>query len=92
MTTKHSPLRVLKGQADGIAKMLKAAERGEEIDARYADKVAEARSRETLKFAVMMDDKIITIEMPWTKIQSTSETGLSEYILKQMRESREAVH
>ncbi|MEW4459477.1 hypothetical protein AB1K42_15400 [Roseibium algicola] len=92
MTTKYSPLRVLKSQADGVAKMLKAAERGEEIDARFADKIADARSRETLKFAVMMDDKIITIEMPWAKIQSTSETGLSEYILKQMRESRESVN
>jgi hypothetical protein len=35
-----------------------------------------------------MDDKIITIDMPWTTIRATSEAALSEYILKQMREAR----
>ena len=35
-----------------------------------------------------MDDKIITIEMPWTTIRSANETGLAEYILNQMRGPR----
>lgn len=39
-----------------------------------------------------MDDKVITIDMPWQKIRETSEVGISEYILIQMRESQHAAH
>lgn len=88
MTTAHSPLRALKAQADRIAATLKAAQRGEEIAHDPAGKIAAARATGTFKFAVVMDDKIIKIEMPWSKIDETSEVGLSEYILKQMRETR----
>ncbi|WP_269582009.1 hypothetical protein [Roseibium sp. Sym1] len=91
MTTKQSPLSALKRQANHIAAMLKAAERGEKIDVQFAEKIREARGRRTFKFAVVMDDKILTIEMPWTQIKGTSETGLSEYIVGQMRESRDTV-
>lgn len=92
MTTAHSPLRVLKAQADNIAKMLKMAERGEKIDVRFAEKLDAARGKDALKFAVVMDDKIISIEMPWATIRATSEVGIAEFILKQMREAREPVH
>ncbi len=92
MTTKHSPLRVLKAQADQIAAALKAAERGEKIDVRLAEKIAAARANESFKVGIVMDDKIITIEMPWATIRSTSEVGIAEYILKQMREERDAVN
>lgn len=92
MTTAHSPLRVLKAQADKMAMILKAAERGDKIDVPYAAKIIEARARETVKFVVAMDDKWLKIEMPWATIKETSEAGISEYIVKQMRESREASH
>lgn len=92
MTTSQSPLRVLKAQADKCASMLKAAERGEKIDVRFGEKIAAARSNPSFKFGIAMDDKVITIDMPWTLINSTSEVGLSEYILKQMRGNRDAVH
>lgn len=85
MTTKHSPLRQLQAQADKIAATIKAAERGEiEMKPGAADK-------ESLKFGVVMDDKIITVEMPWDTIRATSEAGLSAYILKHMREQRDPV-
>ena len=90
MTTKHSPLRALKAQADNIAFMLKAAERGDKIDVRFAEKIEAARNEESIVFAVFMDDKIIKIDMPWVKLRETSEVGLAEYILKQMREDRES--
>jgi hypothetical protein len=83
MTTKHSPLKQLKAQADTIAEKLKAAERGE-----IAVKGG-ARDQESVKVGVVMDDKLLTIEMAWATIKSTSEAGISEYILKQMRESRD---
>lgn len=92
MTTARSPLSQLKAQADKIAATLKAAERGEKIDVRFAEKIETARAKETFKAGIVMDDKIITIEMPWTTIRSASEAGLAEYILNQMREARNAVN
>lgn len=88
MTTKHSPLSALKAQADKIAASLKASERGEKIDIRFAEKIA-ARGKEGIKVGIVMDDKTIIIEMPWVTIRNTSEVGLSEYIIKLMRESRD---
>ena len=81
MTTKHSPLGVLKAQADHIAATLKAAERGDKIDARFAEKITAARANESFKVGIVMDDKIITIDMPWATIRGADEAGLSEYIL-----------
>ncbi len=92
MTTKHSPLSALKAQADNIAKTIKAAERGEKIDVRFAEKIAAARNKDSLKVGIVMDDKIITIDMPWFTIRNSSEGGLAEYILDKMRGSREVAH
>lgn len=92
MTTKHSPLSALKAQADKIAATLKAAERGEKIDVRFSIKIDAARGKESFKVGIVMDDKIITVEMPWATIRTTSEAGLSEYIVRQMREARDAVN
>ncbi|MGZ2484298.1 hypothetical protein ACVITL_002821 [Rhizobium pisi] len=92
MTTKHSPLSALKAQAGKIAETLKRAERGEKIDMRFAGKIAEARYKESFKVGIVMDDKVITIEMHWTTIRATSEVGLAEYILNQMRETRNVIN
>lgn len=92
MTTKHSPLRVLTLQAHKMAETLKAIERGEKVDMRYAAKLSAMTSKETLKFGILMDDKVITIEMTWALIRDTTEVGLSEYILRQMREARDVAH
>lgn len=93
MTTARSPLSALKAQSDRIAAALKAAERGESIVAfDPAGKIAAARSRDSVTFAVVMDDKILKIEMPWITIRDSSEHGISEYILKHMREARETVN
>ena len=92
MTTKHSPIRALKAQADKIAAVLKAAERGEKIDVRFAEKIEAARDNEVFKVGIVMDDKIIAVDMPWATIRSTSEPALAEYIVTLMREARDAVH
>lgn len=92
MTTARSPLRVLKAQADKIAATLKAAERGEKIDVRFAEKIEAARGTDGFKVGIVMDDKIITIEMPWAVVRETNEAGIAEYILDQMREVRNVAH
>lgn len=90
MTTKNSPRSKIKAQADEIARRLKAAERGEkQTDVRFAEKIEAARrDKETIKFGIVMDDKVITIDMPWEMIRDTSEAAMSEYIVKQMSEAR----
>ena len=72
--------------------MLKAVDRGEKVDVRFAEKIEAARGKESIKFGVVMDDKIVTIDMPWTTLRATSEVGLAEYILKQMRGARHVVN
>lgn len=91
MTSKNSSLSKLKSQADGIAKVIAAAERGEVIDPRFKERLKAARDSLTFKVGIIMDDKIITIELPWDVIKSTGEVGLAEYILNQMRELRNTV-
>ena len=92
MTTAQSPLRILKAQADNIAKIVKAVERGENPMEDRGGKIAAARNRDSVKFGVVMDDKVLTIDMMWATIRDTSEVGIAEYILKQMREARDVTH
>jgi hypothetical protein len=91
MTTARSPLSQLRAQANNIASLLKKAERGEKIDERFAEKIARARGRDSFKAGIVMDDKTIVLELPWTTIRETTEAGLAEFILGQMREARDAL-
>ena len=70
-----------------MAASLKAADRGETIASDPAGKIAAARQKNSITFAV-----VIKIEMSWATIRATSEVGIAEFILKQMRGSREAVN
>lgn len=92
MTTKKSPLRVLKHQADKIASIICAAERGDPIDAQFAKKLQEARASESVSVGIVMDDKIVKLDLPWSVIRHSGQDGLSEYILAQMCEARQALH
>ncbi|KAB2937394.1 hypothetical protein [Hyphomicrobium sp.] len=92
MSTARSPLRKLKAEADNIAARLKALARGEVDVSDPAGKVAAARAKESITFGVVMDDKILKIEMPWATIRELSEAGISAWILKHMREQRDVVH
>lgn len=92
MTTSQSPLRVLKAQADQIAAMLKKFERGEKIDGPFAEKLEAAREKDSIKIAVVMDDKVLTITIPWATLRTSSQIGMAEFILKQMRGARDAIH
>jgi hypothetical protein len=89
MTTKNSPLSVLKRQAQQFAAMMKAFERGEKIDVRFIEKLEAARAnKSSVKVGIVMDDKIVTIDIAWETIAKTSEVALAEYVLDLMRETR----
>ncbi len=78
MTTRNSPVRVLKAQADKIAKALKDPN---------TPQVKAARLKPTFKTGIVMDDKTITLEMPWTLVDATSEEALAAMILREMQEA-----
>ncbi len=42
-----------------------------------------------IKFGITMDDKIVVITMPWSLMRETSEAGIAEYLLMQMRGVRD---
>jgi hypothetical protein len=92
MTTSHSPLKVLKAQADKIAKVIKAVERGENPIEDVGGKIAASREKGSFKTGIVMDDKVITIEMTWAKIRETSEVALAEMVLRDMRGRRDTAH
>lgn len=92
MTTSHSPLSRLRAQADSIARQLKAAERGDKIAEDKDGKLAASLATGAVKFAVVMDDKVLSISMAWASIRDSTEAGLSEYIMRYMRDAREASH
>lgn len=85
MTTSHSPLRVLQAQANTIAATLKAAERGEG----NADVMAKARATGKAIIGIVMDDKIVTLTIPFETIKTSSEVALAAYVLKHMKGQRD---
>lgn len=88
MTTSRSPLRAIKQQADRVARVLKAADRGE-----YAgvdgEKMRASEARGFVRFALVMDDKTLVVEMAWAAIREASESAISAYLVKCMKEQRE---
>lgn len=93
MSTTRTPLRVLQAEANKIAAQLKAIDRGERVSGPYAEKVEAARGNPALMFGIVMDDKVIQVEMPWSKLRETSEAALSAWLLRYMKGTRaDAVH
>jgi hypothetical protein len=74
MTTADSSLAALQEQAGAIAEKLKA----------MAPAHVE-RGAEDIKFGIVMDDKIVKIEMSWDMINRNSEAELTDFILKYMQ-------
>ena len=83
MTTRHTPLHILRNQADRIATTLKNVEAGHAIDLKLN---ALRIEKDTFEVGIAMDDKIIKLHIPWTTIKEASHTALSDYILEQMLE------
>lgn len=76
----------VKKQAEVIAATLKRAERREPIPEDKSGKIAASRDKDSVKFAIVMNEKLISITMDWTFIAETSETAIVEYIFKHMSE------
>jgi hypothetical protein len=77
MTTANSPLHELTAQANKLAETLKKSAN-----------LSVIRIYDVCKFSVIMDDKIVVIEMLWETIRASSEAELSDFILRQMQEQR----
>lgn len=92
MSTKHSPLRKLQKEADGIAKNLKSLSRGENTTFDPKGKIQSALKTDQIRFGVVMDDKVLDITMTWATIRELSETMIASLILDHMRESRDTKH
>jgi hypothetical protein len=54
--------------------------------------LAQSIERGSITFGVVMDDKTLKITLSWSKIKETSEIGISEFVLKYMRDERGKVH
>jgi hypothetical protein len=80
MTTKHSPLNILKAQADRIAAFIKAADRDKKPGSSF--------NKKSFRTAITMDDKTIILEIAWSAIREQTEPELAKYILSLMRETR----
>jgi len=86
MTTKDSPPEQVKSQTDRIARVLKRAEKGYKIDVQFAEKIREARKKDSFTVGIVMDDKVLKVDISWTTIRETQESDLSDWICNQMRE------
>lgn len=79
MTNASSPITILRAQARRAALAMKTAEKtGVGVK-------AGAREKPEVKFAVVMDDKVITIEMEWTSIRDLTVEGLTTFIVREMQ-------
>lgn len=94
MSTSQSPIAKLQAEADKMATLLKAAERGDPLpQVPFAYKMSHARAtKPTIKFAVFQDDKIINVEMAWSTIHESTELEIAAFILKHMRGDAETVN
>lgn len=68
--------------------MLKAVERGEHPVEDTSGKIAASLKTGRTKIGIVMDDRIVTMEMDWATIKATSELALSEFILKSMMDQQ----
>lgn len=79
MTTASSPVTILRAQARRAALALKTAERTG-VGVKAGD-----REKPEVKFAVVMDDKTMVIEMPWTMIKELTVEELTTFIVREMQ-------
>ena len=92
---KPEPGATIKRQAESIAEMLKAFERGEKIhfNSAFVEKMEAARDKPSFAFGIRDDDgPLKKIEMPWTIIREKNEVDLAECIVRKFHESNEPSH
>jgi len=85
VTTAQSPAEKVRAQAMHIAALLLAIERGDLPKGMSADKLAKARSRDTFKAGIIMDDKTVIVEIAWDAVRDTNQEALTDFIISLMR-------
>jgi len=90
MTTTKSPSQALRAQAHKIAETLKHAAAGEKIANDPAGRIEASKARGFIDFAIVMDDKILKIEIPWQTINELALPLLCDFIFDQMSETKHA--
>jgi len=91
MSTKDSPLEKLQAEADRIAGHMKAACAGRPPGMSIAQYML-VKAKPNFKVGIAMDDKVIHIDIAWSKIRETEEAALAEYVLGLMRETIKTTH
>lgn len=71
MTTSSSPVEELIAQAQAMIDELRA--------------IPKPRAKEKIKFAIVMDDKIVTVEIKWETIDVMMDHQLVQLLLREMR-------
>jgi len=77
MTTSQSPDYRIRQQSAAIAARLKQAAAGEIY--------IPSKDKDRIKIGIAMDDKTITLEIPWETIRNTTQSALDEYIFVLMK-------
>jgi len=92
VTTAKSPTHELRAQAHKIADVLKRAAGGEKIANDPLGKIEASKARGFIDFAIVMDDKILKIEIPWQTINELALPLLCDFIFDQMSEAKHAAN
>jgi len=90
MTTAKSPTHQLRVQAHKIADSLKRAAGVEKIASDPLGKIEASKARGFIDFVIVMDDKILKIEIPWQTIKELPLPLLCDFIFDQMSEAKMA--
>lgn len=88
MTTVKSPPHQLRAQAHKIAESLKALAAGNATVNDPLGKIEASKARGYIDFAIVMDDKVLKIEIPWTKISELTQPMLCDFIFDLMSEGK----
>lgn len=80
MTTKNSPIKVLRIQAKTIAFNIKQLLNSD------SPRINEAREKGELVIGIAMDDKFLKLTIPWNTAVKFSTWALAEFVENQMRE------
>lgn len=78
MSTANSPLSKLIAESNKMARQLKS-------DCAALMK-ARGKGRDALSFGIVMDDKMLKIEIPWAAFDASTVAELAALILKQMQQ------
>lgn len=72
-----------------MARILKDVAAGKSVVEDKGGKLAASLASGRVKAAVVMDDKVIAIEMEWAIVRATSQLALAELLFKNMRGATE---